>query len=208
MCPVKWYYKNRIEFYFILYSCRMSSVSSDARTTKKTPRQARLGTPKTQSILSFKSSSQRVTAGFKRQRIRLGVPTPDAILNRLALCNRRRFYRHSCIKTEIVRWKSCMFVAMNARLGANDMFTHIHLFAGKDQTLLLRRNSLLFFNTLLDAINLVSGLDVDFNLLARKCLPICLRMTLIWLTMNVQKKTRVYTIKLTFTLISMMTNVS
>lgn len=41
-----------------------------------------------------------------------------------------------------------------------------HLFAGKDETLLLRRNSFFLFDPLFDPINLVRGLDIDFDLLA------------------------------------------
>lgn len=43
---------------------------------------------------------------------------------------------------------------------------HLHLFAGEDESLLLRRNALLLLDALLDAVHFVGGLNVDLDLLA------------------------------------------
>lgn len=46
------------------------------------------------------------------------------------------------------------------------MHIYIHLLAREDQTLLLRWNALFLFDALLDAIDFVGWLNIDFDLLA------------------------------------------
>lgn len=41
-----------------------------------------------------------------------------------------------------------------------------HLFAGENQSLLLWRNALLFFDALFDTVHFVCWFDVDFNFFA------------------------------------------
>ena len=43
-------------------------------------------------------------------------------------------------------------------------FSNIHLLATENETLLSRWNALLFLDTLLDALHLIIGLDVNLNL--------------------------------------------
>lgn len=47
---------------------------------------------------------------------------------------------------------------------------YLHLLSGKDESLLLGRNTFLLLDTLLDSVHFVGGFDVDFNLLASQSL--------------------------------------
>lgn len=65
----------------------------------------------------------------------------------------------------IVPYEVFAFVSRNKRK------VLLHLFAGENQTLLLRRNALLLLHALLDAVHFVGGLDIDLDLLAGERLP-------------------------------------
>ena len=51
-------------------------------------------------------------------------------------------------------------------------FLVVHLLPGEDETLLWGRDTFLLLDTLLDPLNLVSGLDVDLDFLTGECLDL------------------------------------
>lgn len=66
--------------------------------------------------------------------------------------------------------------------------SYLHLLARKDQSLLLWRDAFLFFDTLLNAIDFVCGLNVDFDFFTSQCL--WKNVTCKWFRLKVRKKWR------------------
>lgn len=73
---------------------------------------------------------------------------------------------------EIIRTAAARMIDATTVVMVRETFTneYVHLFAGENEPLLLRRNALFLFDTLLDPVDFISWLDVNFDFFAGQCL--------------------------------------